>query len=162
MTDSEALAEFERGHVLTFTVTDVWGREREARIYPLQYDGRSGFGCPFCSSVTLDRGDSRFPRCENPICQAQALPTDTCADRCRALWLDSAHDAALGEAENRRRAETHRWNMERIRQDNEARNADYNARRAEAEKRGACPRCATKDMYRPARYIRHRVACSTR
>jgi hypothetical protein len=162
MTDSEALAEFERGHVLTFTVTDVWGREREARVYPLQYDGRSGFGCPFCSSVTLDRGDARFPRCENPMCHAQCLPSDPSAAHAREVWLDQAHEQALRDAESLWRAQNHRWAMERIRADNEVRTNDYHARRAEAEKRGACPRCATKDMYRPARYIRHRVACSAR
>lgn len=140
------------------TIRDVYGREREARVYLAAYDGCDGYACPFCGSVTVDRPGawSRWPRCDNPWCTAAALPDDPGAETIRAAFVAAAHDAALRIKEEERRAQLHEWRMNYVRERAEAREQAYRERRTEAQRRGACARCATRDMERPARYVKHR------
>ena len=141
----------------TIIVTDVWGRTREAAVYPEAYDGADGFCCPFCQSVTVQRTTPRlgWPRCDNPWCEAAILPQDPTADVARALWLERAHDEALRLEDDARRKREHTYAMERIRQDNEARARETTRRAEQARQVGQCVRCAVADYYRP-RFIKHR------
>jgi hypothetical protein len=144
------------------SVTDVWGRVRETKVYLAAYGGRDGFACPFCQSVSVQRdgrdlGPATWPRCENPWCSAAVLPTDRDADRVRAAFIDHAHDAANLEARvrwDKARAEFGlRYARERAADEERARQG----RIEHARKRGLCIPCAgTTNGASYARFVKHR------
>jgi hypothetical protein len=135
------------------TVTDVWGRRRDAEIYFGAYGGSDGFACPFCSSVTVR--DASWPRCRNPGCEASARPDDARGPALRAALLDRAHEEALREEERRWRARNHEYAMRRIEEERTERLAVLEERRTKAIATGRCVNCATRDVYRP-RWVKHR------
>lgn len=135
----------------TLEITDVWGQTRTAQIFSGEYDGRDGFLCPFCVCVTVR--SERWPRCDNPVCEAQALPGDATAPRCRVIWLDRTHSLALREQETRERASHHRFAMKRLEDDRLAKDQASLRRKQRATLDGQCLECAT----RIEKFIRHRI-----
>ena len=137
----------------TVTVRDCWGRERTAPLFP---DGESWL-CPFCAyGVVPSRAAATDLPCGNPGCAANQVAN---CDHGRAAHIGADHDAALIEQGARWRASVQASATARIMEDRITRANDYRARLAEATLRKACPVCATRDMYRPAKYICHRSLC---
>lgn len=128
-------------------VVDVLGRERPvARTYE---DG--SHDCPFCCAAVVTPAE----RCENPACPASSHASPALAPIFRAQLNKEERDAV----DAARRRTDHRLAMERAEADRAARVEDWSKRRDEARRRGACELCATRDMYRPAKYVRHRGPC---
>lgn len=131
-------------------IRDVFGTERSTTLYVGEYAGLDGFACPFCRSVSLVRKAGDVPACENGWCYANPQFT-------LARALDYAHDQALVEKERLSQAELAKWRLEYARERQANLDADYQARIQTAKDKGACWRCAVKDMYRVARYTKHRT-----
>ncbi len=145
---------------ITVVVTSVFGDARSTKVYVGAYDGRDGFACPFCQSVTVR--SERWPRCDNPWCNAAVHPRDKSAAEVRQRFLDAYHEAAIREDESRRRERDAEWRRKYQAEEAAARNARVAELRAEAERRGVCMECFFHSLRcytdRP-KYVKHRGEC---
>lgn len=145
-------------------ITDVLGRVRPVeKVYPA-----GEWNCPFCwAAVSPERDVCLAARgtymtdcdsgvhCPNPACFANPhYPVD----RARAE-LAEAEERAREEA---RRKEIHEWAMKRAEEDRQARAANTDSVRAQAEAKGACAPCALFSLRfgaAVAKFTKHRGAC---
>jgi hypothetical protein len=147
----------------SITVTNVFGEARTAMVYVGAYDGRDGYACPFCASVTV-RDDREvwapWPRCSNPGCTANTLPDDARADSVRRALIDAAHKAALREDQHRTWERNQQFAREYMAERQQAEREWWASARLQAEQRGACLACFTRrSRYEAPYFVRHRKAC---
>lgn len=143
------------------SVTDVLGRTRTvAHTWP---DG--SWECPFCGygfdpKRGLCKGTAAGYRtacgdgnhCQNPACFANPhYPVERAREELAAAERRKTED----ETRKRNREAA----MRRATQDKQARDQRASEIRVEAERQGACVRCALKDAPYRVKYIKHRVRC---
>lgn len=131
------------------TVTDVTGETRAVdKTWP---DG--SYNCPFCGSAASPEG------CKNPACSAGefALANPAAA---RPRYEEAKRRAAERKEEEARRQRDREWS-ENYRNEQLQEQARRRAEvEAEANRRGACVRCALEPLpYRAPKYIKHRGPC---
>ena len=142
------------------TIRSVFGDARPTKVYVGAYDGRDGFACPFCQSVTVRT--PRWPRCENPGCHAYTAPDDPEAVGHRQAFLDHAHAVARHEDETRDWVRTQEWAREYQDERQREEAARWESLRTEAGQRGACVTCLRYDVHvgrLNPRFVKHRTEC---
>jgi hypothetical protein len=101
-----------------------------------------------------------WPRCSNPYCTANTLPTDAQADAVRRAIIDAAHEAALRENEHREWMRRQAFARQYLAERQQAEREWWASARREAERRGACPVCfERRSRYETPYFVRHRKAC---
>jgi hypothetical protein len=131
-------------------VTDVLGREREARMFE---DG--SYDCPFCGAgVQVGSKEHALSKCPNPACFAHPnYPLEVAKQK-------------LAEQEQREHEEARREEIERWRTKYAAERAQAAAEHEaavveEARQRGACVACALKSIRYggKSKFTKHRKSC---
>lgn len=167
MTDEQVRAERLQGHHLVrdILVQDVWRRERPAVLHawaygpeggavaPGEVGTKDGFECPFCWQVTVVPGGVNPSRCLTPWCEA----APDSSEAVRGLFVDQAHERALDTERELQRVRTMEARIRGLDQERARERKEHQARVEEAKRRGACAACATKDLRRPAKWVRHRA-----
>lgn len=140
--------------LVSVVVVDCLGRERRPeKIYP---DG--SWNCPFCwAAVVAGTPEHEASACPNPGCFARG---PSCP------FPRAEAERLLAEQERRAREQKEREDLNRererlARERVEARDRQVAYVSAEAERRGACERCAERSTRfgGAPKYTRHRLGC---